>query len=393
MGYLSSYQFPTRDVELGDNALMELCMLFWAAVIVALAWFTNFPGNVPYRLWVAGMVACAPVVAMIGARRDKETTVSREMIYFFRPGFASLRMVFWPITMLVACFGGSLRSGLIESLSNDLFHKHGRNGMRCNTAYEIAAARVGSYDRYCDKVETGATYVAEGARELPAVACRTTVLAATLSGVAGTVVCAAQDQKPAHVPTTSVLLVRTGQNLQAPYTGTYHLAELFQMRGRWIAPDMGYVDFATNTYREFFAGGGYTVVNRKKATLSLEGFFVQDTGPAAKGARYFWANPIMTVQFTPKWTWQTGYISYLPINHSGTFQQVLERSKMQYAFTKSVKAGAGYAMYQTPGKPVQNKPFATITFATRAGSIELWAQHVPKGAQVQARYVFAHTGR
>jgi hypothetical protein len=372
--------------------MMELCMLVWAAVIVALAWFTGFPGNVPYWFWVVGMAACAPVVATIGARRDDKTTIFREFIYFFRPGFAVVRMVFWPVTILVACFGSSLRKGLIESTFNELYNKHGRNGMRGDTAHNIAMAQVRDFDRRCDVIEAGATCVAEGARELPAVACRTTVLAATLAATSGTVMCAAQDHNPAHAPTTSVLLVRTGQNLQAPFTGTYHLAELFQMRGKWIVPDMGYVDFAKDNYRELFAGGGWTFVNRKKVTLTGEGFFVQDTGPNAKGARYLWANPILNVHFTPKWTWQTGYLSYFPLNHSGTFQQVLERSKVEHPVASFMKLGAGYGMYETPRSPVQNKPFVTATFATRAGSLELWCEHMPKGAQVQARYVFAHTG-
>jgi len=387
---------------------MELCVALWVIAILGAAMFTPFPNNIPWWFWIAGMAACAPVTAAIGARRDRDTTMSREMVYFFRPGLALMKLIFWPITIAVACFFDSQRRGYISNVTNELYNVHHRHGMRGDTACEIARGRAESVDRHCDAIGSAATYVAEGAGELSTVACRTTVLAATLTGVAGSVaygqssattlapavasVSAAVSQPaPTPMPTTSIFLARTGQNLQAPFTGTYHLAEFLQIRGKWLLPDMGYVDFATNNYREFFGGGGWTFVNGKRATLTGEGFFVQDTGPAAHSARYLWGNPILNVRFTPKFTWQTGYLSYIPLNRAGTFQQVLERSKLEYAFTKSVKAGGGYAAYEKVGKPVQNKPFGTVTFSTHAGSLELWCQHVPRGAQVQARYVFAHT--
>jgi hypothetical protein len=195
---------------------------------------------------------------------------------------------------------------------------------------------------------------------------------------------------PQRAPATSVLLARMGQNLQAPYTGTYHVVEFFQVHGRWIYPDGGYVDCATNTYREYFAGGGWTFVSGKKATLVGEGYFVQDAGSAARSARYLWANPILDVRFARKLAWQTSYFTYIPLNHSAYFQQLLERSKLEYAIARSVKAGGGYGAYESSSNPWQNQPFGTVTFSTRAGSMGFWIQHMPQGAQVQARYSFTH---
>jgi hypothetical protein len=217
-----------------------------------------------------------------------------------------------------------------------------------------------------------------------------TILIATLVVVVRSAAYA-QDAKPTPSPVTSIFLARTGQNLQAPYTGTYHAIELFQVRGKWIYPDVGYVDCATNTYREFFMGGGRTLASGKKATLVGEGYFIQDAGPDAKNARYLWANPILDVLFAPKLAWETSYFTYIPLNHSAYFQQMIERSKLEYAIARSVTAGGGYSAYEKPGDSWKNQPFGTVTFKTRAGSMEFWIQRMPQGAQVQARYLFTHT--
>jgi hypothetical protein len=132
-------------------------------------------------------------------------------------------------------------------------------------------------------------------------------------------------------------------------------------------------------------------VNGKKVTLVGEGYFVQDAGPDAKSARYLWANPMLDVRFAPKFTWETSYFVYVPLTRSAYFQQMFERSKLDYAVARSIKAGGGYGAYQKAGGSWQNQPFGTVTFSMYAGSLELWIQHVPAGAQVQARYTFTHT--
>jgi len=228
-----------------------------------------------------------------------------------------------------------------------------------------------------------------------------TILIAILSGIGVGSMANAQDAKPAtasvsalapiSAPVTSIVLARMGQNLQAPYTGTYHVAEFFQVRGKWIYPDVGYVDCATNNYREYFAGGGWTFINGKRVALVGEGYFVQDAGSAAHSARYLWANPLLDVRVARKLAWQSSYFVYVPIDHAAYFQQLIDRSKLEYAITRRVTAGGGYGAYQKSGDLWQNQPFGTVTFLTRAGSMEFWIQHMPQGSQVEARYTFTHT--
>jgi len=96
------------------------------------------------------------------------------------------------------------------------------------------------------------------------------------ASVAGTVI---------SVPTVSVLIARTGFRADAPHASTYHFVEFLQSRGKWIYPDLGYIDFSHGNYREFFLGAGRTIWTGKSATLVEELYFDQAIGPAAKSAR------------------------------------------------------------------------------------------------------------
>jgi hypothetical protein len=375
----------SREELIVSRVLAEICTAFWIVGIVFAAWTASFPYSFALWIWVLGMAVCIPASAKISSRRDSDTTICREMIYFFRQGPALLKIVFWMITLPVACCTDSERGSFISQVASDLLRKS--FGIRSDTAYDMARERASKCDRHCDAIEAAATYVSDGAGELSTEACRAAVLVTTLTGVAGSMA-HAQTAKPV----TSIFMARMGENLQAPHTGTYHLLEFLQVRGKWIAPDLGYVDFATNNYHEFFIGGGRTFLDGKKVTLIGEGYFVQATGPDAESARYVWINPILTARLTPKLTGQASYFPYIPLNSGGRFQQVLERAKLDYALTDLVKVGGGYGMYEKAGSSAQHKPFVSVTLSTKkAGSMEFWLQHVPAGAQVQARYFFAHT--
>jgi hypothetical protein len=105
-------------------------------------------------------------------------------------------------------------------------------------------------------------------------------------------------------------------------------------------------------------------------------------------------NPILNFRLTWNITGEASYFPYVPLNRAGHFQQVLERVKLERPVTRWLKAGAGYGAYESGSAPVQNKPFVTATFSTKAaGSLELWLQRMPDGAQVQMRYAFAHTAK
>jgi hypothetical protein len=192
-------------------------------------------------------------------------------------------------------------------------------------------------------------------------------------------------------PTTTIVIARTGVRLDAPHVGTYHYLEFIQSRGKWIYPDVGYIDFATNNYREVFAGGGLALLDRKQITLIGELFFDQAFGPAARGASYLMPWTMLQIRFTPKFTNETSYFLYLPLNNSARIQHVLERSKFEYALKKPWKAGVGYGGYQYGDTDWDHRPFVTTTISTGAGAFEFWLQKMPGGAQIQFRYMLVHT--
>jgi hypothetical protein len=178
-------------------------------------------------------------------------------------------------------------------------------------------------------------------------------------------------------PTTTIVLARTGVRLDSPHVGTYHYLEVLQLRGKWVYPDIGYSDFGRNNYRH----------DSKRMTLFGVLFFDQTSGPAGRSARYLMPWTMLQFRFTPKFTNETVYFVYLPLNDSARIQQVPERTKFEYALEKPWKVGAGYGGYKYGDAGWQRKPFVTATISTRAGAFELWLQRMPGGAQVQFRYM------
>lgn len=195
------------------------------------------------------------------------------------------------------------------------------------------------------------------------------------------------------VPTVSLLIARTGLRTDAPHASTYHFVEFLQARGRWIYPDIGYIDFGHGNYREFFAGAGHTFWSGKWATLVEELYFDQATGPASKSARYVQPWTLIDCRFSSKLTSEVVYFPYLPLNRSARIQHVLERAKVEYALTQGWKIGAGYAGYKYGDYQWQNRPLLTTTVSIRAGSFEFWLQKLPGGGQVQMRYQLLRIAR
>jgi len=225
---------------------------------------------------------------------------------------------------------------------------------------------------------------------------RTTYIAVLLS-LAFTLPCLAQDttdpKAPAIDPTTTIVVARTGLRTDAPHTGTYHLLEVLQFRGRWIFPDVGYIDFANNKYREIFGGVGQTLYNGEKLMVAEILYYTQAVGPAAKSAMYLQPWTQVRFHFTRKFSNETVYFPYLPLNKAARVQHVLERTKFEYTLNKTWKVGAGYSGYKYGDDQWQNKPLITTTLSTKKeGALEFWLQKVPGGGQIQIRYTLVHGG-
>ena len=57
--------------------------------------------------------------------------------------------------------------------------------------------------------------------------------------------------------TATIVMARWGERAESPAINTYHFAEVFQVRGKWVFPDIGYVDFGTTTIANFCRRGLY----------------------------------------------------------------------------------------------------------------------------------------
>jgi hypothetical protein len=185
--------------------------------------------------------------------------------------------------------------------------------------------------------------------------------------------------------TENIFIARMGMTNKA----TYHLVEAFQQRGRWIVPDVGYIDFnRAGEYREFFIGGGAVLHDSKHLTIIEEGYIDRASGPKSGGATYFQPWTLVGYRITPKIGGQTVYFPYLPLNKAARIQHVLERAVMEYDLGRHFKVGGGYAAYQFGNGPWENKPLITATIKTTDyGSFEFWLQRVPGNhASAQIRY-------
>jgi hypothetical protein len=168
---------------------------------------------------------------------------------------------------------------------------------------------------------------------------------------------------------------------------TFRYAQVFHEIGDWVAADVGYIDYGNTAYRELFAGFGRKLL--KKPTLMILGelYYLQAAGSASAGEKYILPWVLTAFSLTPRIRGEAVYFPYLPLTGSATLQHVVERAKLEYAWSR-VKIGGGYGAYQFSGTDWQHKPFATLTVTPPAvGDIEFWVQRVPRGGvQLQVRY-------
>jgi hypothetical protein len=173
-------------------------------------------------------------------------------------------------------------------------------------------------------------------------------------------------------------------------TPTFRYAQVFHDTGTWVLPDLGYIDYGSGDYREFFAGGGRTLVKSSTITLIGELYFLQSAGEASGSARYLLPWVLFAFRSPPQnILGEAVYFPYVPLNASGQRQHVLERAKVEYAFDR-LKVGAGYGAYEARRVGWQHRPFVTMTVSPpKVGDFEVWLQRIPdRGVQLQLRYQY-----
>ena len=171
---------------------------------------------------------------------------------------------------------------------------------------------------------------------------------------------------------------------------TQRFAEvLHESRSGWIFPDIGYVDFGGDVYREFFAGVGRTLRRTPRVTLVGTLYYQQAAGPASGAARYLVPWFLVNCRPHARVQCEAVYFPYLPLTERAQVQHVLERAKLEYSVRPRFRLGAGYAAFHTRGIDWQHRPFVTATVSPpRVGDIEVWVQRLPtRGAQLQLRYM------
>ncbi len=207
------------------------------------------------------------------------------------------------------------------------------------------------------------------------------------AGVILLAVQAAAQDAPAQsqsTPVTTTVLLRTGFRSHV----TYRYVEVLQTRGRWVLPDVGYIDFGdAGQYREIWLGGGPVLIDRPSVNLTVTGYYAQDNGATANGAKYFQVWSLLGYQVTRHVVAQAVYLGFAPLNDSARVQHLFERIKLEYDFGP-LKLGGGYAAYRFARDAWQHRPFVTGTVRLgRAGSLELWGQRLSGDqAQLQVRY-------
>jgi hypothetical protein len=193
-------------------------------------------------------------------------------------------------------------------------------------------------------------------------------------------------------PVQDIVILRTGEQFQAPHVITYHLVEIAQQRGKWLVPDFGAIDYGKGNFRELFIGGGPIYHYGKMVTYNQELFFAQDN-PAQRltGRATFGPGRSSTSSSLPGSPPRLSPTLCIPLNRAAYMQYDLDRAKLEYAVSRRLIAGGGLSLAKNAGHPWENKSFITTTVSTRHGTFEFWLQKTPGGGQIQMRYQLVHT--
>lgn len=192
-------------------------------------------------------------------------------------------------------------------------------------------------------------------------------------------------------PVSNVLIVRTAEQLHAPHVISYRLVEWAQVRRRWIVPDVGYYDTGYGKDQLWFVGAGAEVIHRPRFTWTQELYIAQESGPESHNGRALWIWPVLDMRLRPKLVGQAVAYPTIPLNGSQRWGFDVDRAKAEWIASPHWLAGAGYSAHICANRSWENEPFLTATRKTRAGDFEFWLQRLPKGAQIQVRYLFVQS--
>jgi hypothetical protein len=170
---------------------------------------------------------------------------------------------------------------------------------------------------------------------------------------------------------------------------TYRYAEVYTTFGRWIGPDVFWIDYGHSNFGEVAGGGGYIFEERKHFLLIGEVYADQAVGSAARSETSIvpWLLVAGSLPKHEEWVGEIVYFPYLPVTKGAHIQQVLEHAKLEREFRR-FKIGGGYGAYQFANGPWSNRPFVTVTLKTKKlGNLEFWVQRMPQNdVQLQIRY-------
>jgi hypothetical protein len=191
----------------------------------------------------------------------------------------------------------------------------------------------------------------------------------------------------------NIYILRTAEQLQSPHILTYRVAEWEQMRGRWIAPDVGYYDTAYGKDQIWFAGAGAVIGKGPRIQWEQELYVTQEAGPESHDRRSLWVWPVMNLTLSSRFSAQIAAYPTIPLNKAQAWGYDVDRAKIERRAGSHWRAGVGYSGGTCSALTWQNSPFFTATRNTTAGSFEVWLQSTPGGGQVQLRYQLVHGNR
>ena len=193
--------------------------------------------------------------------------------------------------------------------------------------------------------------------------------------------------------TQTIVVVRTGEQLQAPHVLTYRVVEFIQQRGRWIYPDLGYYDTGRFNEQLWLAAGGAEIWHGRHALWTEELYAVQEAGSATQNQRMLMLWTQLDLHLSPRLTGQTIVYPTVPLDRAARWGFDTDRAKLEYKLTRNMKIGPGYSSTDCSGGNWQNRPFLTTTISTGSGSYEFWLERMAGGAQIQLRYQLALTSK